>query len=234
MNLEIAILEDNDLDFSHLLSILNEWRHNTENNTKITRFKDETIITAFEHNNYDILFADIELKTTKNHTGISICELLRNRGFNNEIIFLTAFSEYVFQGYTVRAFNYLVKPISLEILTSCLKRYINYHTGDCYCLQDRSSLLQIRYGEILYIQKQGHNISFHTQKNIYYERSTLNKIIKALPPYFLQCHKSCIINITHVQSILGNTAHLSDGSTQTIGRSYLTEIRNALLDLSQF
>lgn len=233
MNLRIAILEDNDTDFTYLSSTLKKWEQNTENLIDITRFKDESIIKTLMDENYDIIFADIELKTAKNHTGITICEEIRKNGFENEIIFLTAFSEYVFQGYNVRAFNYFVKPISLEVLSSCMKRYLNFHAGDYYCLQDRSALMQIRYNNILYIKKQGHNVLIHTCNNTYYERATLNNILKKLPQQFKMCHKSCIINLSHVQSIVGSEIQLSNSDKQIIGRSYLSEIRNALLDLSQ-
>ncbi|MGN0151908.1 MAG: LytR/AlgR family response regulator transcription factor [Wujia sp.] len=231
MNLEIAILEDNNQDFIHISSILTKWGQQTGNVINISRFKDEEILEEFANKNYDLLFTDIELKDSKKYNGIHICEKLREQGYNNEIIFLTAFSEYVFQGYNVRAFNYLVKPISLETLSSCLKKFIDIHKKNYYCLQDRSFLLQIRFNDILYIEKQNHNILFHTKGKDYYERTTLTNIINKLPSHFLQCHKSCIINMTHVMSIMGNEVHLSDGSVLSIGRNYLSEIRNALLDL---
>ena len=44
------------------------------------------------------------------------CKQLRESGYTGIIIFLTAFKEYVFDGYDVQAFNYLLKPINLSLI----------------------------------------------------------------------------------------------------------------------
>ena len=106
MNIDIAILEDNDYDFLSLSSLLTDWSRQTDNAITLTRFQNTNIIRDFKTRNYDLLIADIELKELGKETGITICEKLRNDGFNNEILFLTAFKEYVFDGYNVRALNY--------------------------------------------------------------------------------------------------------------------------------
>lgn len=234
MKIDIAILEDNDQDFSYLSSLLIDWSNHTDNLITITRFKDTRIIEEFTINNYDLLFADIELKGADKETGISICEKLRANGFNNEILFLTAFKEYVFDGYGVRAFNYLVKPITTEKLSACMKRFLEFHTKNYYHLQDRSILIQLKFNDILYITKDGNNALIHTKNETYYERASLSNIINKLTCTFIQCHKSIIVNLAHVNSLAGYEIILTDGTRLAVGRNYLTNIRNALLDYSKF
>lgn len=233
MKIKIAVLEDNPQDFEQILSTLKKWAQRTEHLVEINRFKDEKIIDRFKHDNYNLLFADIDLQKTCQNSGLNICKKLRENGYSQEIIFLTAFSEYVFDGYDVRALNYLIKPVSDDTISLVMKKYITIHENKYYYLQDRSILIQIRINDIIYIQKEGHCILFHTQSDDYYERGSLSNILTQLPSYFFQCHKSCIINIHHVLSIKGYTIYLSDNSTQSIGRNYLSNIRNALLDLSR-
>lgn len=230
MKIDIAILEDNPQDFTYLSSLLTDWSNRTCNPVTITRFTNMEIIHAFNEKCFDILFADIELKEITGETGISICKKLRANGFNNEIIFLTAFREYVFDGYNVRAFNYLVKPVSDEVLNGCLKRFIEFHTKDYYHLQDRGTLIQIKFNDIFYITKEGHNIEFHTSRGIFYERSSLSLIADKLTRVFVQCHRSCIVNLSHVSSLSGCSLFMTDGSRITVGRSYLMQVRNAILD----
>lgn len=234
MKIDIAILEDNDQDFSYLSSLLTAWSHRTDNTITITRFQNTNIIRDFTINNYDLLFADIELKGAGPETGISICEKLRANGFNNEILFLTAFKEYVFDGYNVRALNYLVKPITTEKLSASMKRFLEFHTKNYYKLQDRSLLIQIKYNDILYITKEGNNTLIHTQNETYYERTSLSKIMDKLTHTFIQCHKSYIVNLSHVNSLSGSEILLTNGTKITVGRNHLTPVRNALLDYSKF
>ncbi len=234
MKIAIAVLEDNEQDFSYLSSLLTDWSFNTNNKITITRFKNTNIIHYFSTFNYDLLFSDIELEGTGKETGISICEKLRANGFNNEILFLTAFKEYVFDGYSVRAFNYMVKPITIEKLSACMKRFLELHTKNYYYLQDRSILTQLKISDIIYITKEGNNALIHTKNGTYYERVSLSNIIDKLTHTFIQCHKSSIVNLSHVNSLSGTQILLTDGTRITVGRNYLTQVRNALLDYSKF
>lgn len=234
MKIDIAILEDNEQDFLYLSSLLTNWSYHTDTTITITRFQDLNIIHDFTINNYDLLFADIELKEIGEETGISICEKLRADGFNNEILFLTAFKEYVFDGYNVRAFNYLVKPITAERLSACMKRFSEFHAKNYYPLQERSVLIRIKFNDIMYITKKDNHILIHTQTETYYERTSLSKIMDKLTHTFVQYHKSCIVNLSHVNSLSGYEILLTDGTRLTVGRNYLSQIRNALLDYSKF
>ncbi len=233
MKIEIAILEANEQDFSHLASLLTKWSWNTGNGIEISRFTDGKIIEEFKRKKYDLLFAEIRTRQAKTAAGINICKTLRMNGYNNEIIVLTDFREYVFEGYNIQALNYLIKPVSQDTLSSTLNQYMELRTKDYYYLQDRGTINKIRYNDILFIQKQKHNIVFHTCADVYYERATLYDVTKKLPSCFVRCHKSYILNLSHVQSVAGNMALLSDSSTQIIGRKYLTAIRNALSNLSR-
>lgn len=234
LKIDIAILEDNEQDFLYLSSLLIDWSKHTDNHITITRYEDTRIIQDFTMHNYDLLFADIELKGAGNTTGISICENLRAGGFNNEILFLTAFKEYVFDGYNVRAFNYLVKPITTEKLSACMKRFLEFHSKNYYSLHDRSILIQLRINDIMYITKERNNAIIHTQNETYYERISLSNIMAKLTYPFIQCHKSNIVNLSHVNCLSGTTLLLTDGTIITVGRNYLTQVRNALLDYSKF
>ncbi len=232
--MKISILEDNQNDYINLETIIKEWGECNHIPIEIDRFTDNNILNAFLTTEYDLLFADIELNKTNLYSGMSLCEDLRKAGYNGEIVFLTAFKEYVFKGYNVRALNYLVKPVSKQTIHSCLQRFLELHSCSYYCLHDRSVYIRIRYSDILYIQKIGHETLIHTINNDHYERNTLNNIRKVLPAQFIMCHKSCLVNMTHVRSIIGNKLHLTNGDTLNIGRSHLPEIRDALLNMSQF
>lgn len=53
-------------------------------------------------------FLDIQMGQMN---GIEVAKRLRESGYQGIIVFLTAFREYVFRGYEVRALNYLLKPV---------------------------------------------------------------------------------------------------------------------------
>ena len=55
----------------------------------------------------DILFLDIEMKQL---SGMDTARLLRKKEARTILIFVTAYPDFVFQGYEVHAFHYILKP----------------------------------------------------------------------------------------------------------------------------
>lgn len=232
MEITIAILEDCKSDYLSLSATIKEWNKNEEHDIKIDYFDNDNILKVNNVNKYNLIFSDIRLKSLQSRTGIDVCNDLRNKGYCNDIIFTTDFDEYVFEGYSVQAFSYLLKPISIEALTTCMKRYLEIHEKKYYCLQDRGTYTNIKLGDVLFIEKQGHHVLFHTTSNIYYERSTINTVLSKLPSCFKLCHKSYIVNLNHILSIAGSDIHLTNNKKIIIGRSHLADIRNAIMDIT--
>ena len=234
MNLNIAILEDNEQDFQLLEHNLKQWCSISKNVINVSWFpSEENIYEEFKSKNFDILFSDIELNTSVRITGMEICAKLRKNGYAGEIIFLTAFSEYVFEGYNVNAFNYLLKPIILDNLLACMNRYSALHMSDYYYYHKGTEIIKLPYNNILFFLKDNHDVIIQLLTGIYTERVTLNEIENHLPAVFQRCHRSCIINMLHVRSLVANTIYFSNNSTQTIGRKYLEPVRKKLIELSQ-
>ena len=71
----------------------------------------ETKCDKYISGKYQIIFLDIELK---NENGIDIAEKIRKTNENVEIIFLTAFIQYAVDGYKVKAYRFLVKPVNYD------------------------------------------------------------------------------------------------------------------------
>lgn len=236
MNLNIAILEDQLSHYNILTQAVRTWGEKTGNIVHLYHFPSgEILLDSDIIHTCHILFSDIQLNDNKQSqalSGIETCVKLREQNYTGEIIFLTAFREYVFEGYNVLAFNYLLKPIQNEQLENCMNKYVSIHSLDFYYLHKEQQIIQIPYNEIISISKDGHDALLQTTQSIYIERVSLTEIENRLPAQFVRCHKSCIINILHVYSLVGNEIHLSNRTVQPIGRKFLPEIRNQLIKLS--
>lgn len=236
MNINIAILEDQLSDYNILTQAIKVWGEKTGNIVHLYHFPSgEILLDSDTIHNCHILFSDIQLNENNElHTlsGIETCIKLREKNYSGEIIFLTAFREYVFEGYNVLAFNYLLKPIQTQQLENCMDKYVSMHSLDFYYLHKEQQIIQIPYNDIISISKDSHDAVLQTTQGIYIERVSLTEIENRLPAQFVRCHKSCIINMLHVYSLVGNEIHLSNHTVQPIGRKFLSEIRNQLIKLS--
>ena len=67
----------------------------------------------------DLVFLDIEMDGT---SGMDTARTIRARDSRLLIVFVTGYPDYVFDGYTVRALDYLLKPIQIDKLACVLAR----------------------------------------------------------------------------------------------------------------
>ncbi len=66
----------------------------------------ENLLNYKKINDFDVIFLDIELKTTN---GIDIAKKLRENAYNKLIVFITSFADYSIIGYKVNAFRFILK-----------------------------------------------------------------------------------------------------------------------------
>ena len=67
----------------------------------------------------DLVFLDIEMEGTN---GMDTARALREADQSLQLVFVTGYSDYVFDGYEVGALGYLLKPAGAEELEKVLTR----------------------------------------------------------------------------------------------------------------
>lgn len=232
MILEIGILEDSLSMAEQLEKTLNTWATNHRHIFHIHIFqKGEAIINSLSHLKYDVCFLDIRLDMTNPNaaTGMDVAKQMRQMDYSGDLIFLTLFSEFVFEGYNVNAFHYILKPVDIETLHPVLSALINKHTNYYYFLKNRQEIEQIPYQQIITISSNLHDVIIMTADKNYTDRTPIREIEANLPPTFIRCHRSCIVNLHHITKINKTTIHLTNHLTQPIGRKYLTEVKKTYL-----
>lgn len=87
-----------------------------------TAQKPEEAIFLVRHHNPDVLFLDIEMPRM---SGFRMLEEMKE--VHAEIIFTTAYNHYAIDAIRISAFDYLVKPISVEDLQNAVNRLTTQH-----------------------------------------------------------------------------------------------------------
>ncbi|NJJ37470.1 response regulator transcription factor [Clostridioides difficile] len=178
----------------------------------------------------DILFLDIKMEKLN---GMDTARMIRKMGSEMEIIFITSLIDYVQEGYEVRAYRYLLKPIEFEELKkhmlTCIKD-IETNKDSYIIIKDKSNTYKIYLNEIKYIEVQKKEMLIHTINKNFYIRYSLNKIEKELNlSRFIRCHKSFIVNLSHVENIKYNIAILESGEEVPISRYRYKEVKEKFL-----
>jgi DNA-binding LytR/AlgR family response regulator len=148
----------------------------------------------------DLLFLDIQMPDI---SGIDFYKSLKT---DKPVIFITAYSEYAIEGFTLNAADYLLKPIRFARFEKAVikaKEYIEFlrsrNNGISGYLFVRSEyrLMKIAHFEIRYIQGLDNYIRIFTdQGRPVMSKMTLKEVTEKLPDtIFRRIHRSFIINI---------------------------------------
>ncbi|AUN14239.1 LytR/AlgR family response regulator transcription factor [Paraclostridium sordellii] len=177
----------------------------------------------------DILLLDIQMGQIN---GMDTARKIREVDNKMEIIFITSLIDYVQEGYEVRAYRYLLKPIEEEELKkhvlTCIKEIENKNSY--ILIKNKSNKYKICLEEIKYIEVQKKNMIIHTINKDFDVIYSLEKIEKDLKlDKFVRCHKSFLVNLSYVENIKLNTAILESGEEVPVSRYRYKEVKERFL-----
>ena len=177
-------------------------------NYKIYEFSSGEELLSNYPKDLDILIMDIQMKIIN---GMDTARKIREFDQNLEIIFMTSFSEFMQEGYEVKAYRYILseRKISRNILpfiNEIMKKKNNYLTINVKNYVDR-----IKIDSIVYIETDRPNILIYTNDNKYTTKMSISKIDKILREHgFFRCHNSYIVNLKLVESMNSNTLKIGE------------------------
>lgn len=196
---------------------------------KIQCYQDTEAFLQSDVNSYHIIFLDMILGE-KN--GIEVARIIRQKNKTVPMIFISAYAEFALQGYSVRAFNYILKNdldqtfyIVMDSLLDELK--LQYETLD---LKVENMKQSIRLENIRYIESFKRYVIIHTKKEEYKQYGKISDFETLLEEKgFLRIYKSFLINMNHVEKIENKKAYLNGGITLTCSKERYSEIQHKYL-----
>ncbi|MEF9992035.1 MAG: LytTR family DNA-binding domain-containing protein [Peptostreptococcaceae bacterium] len=203
--LNIVICEDDYLFRGILREYLEIILKEITNQFEIIEFNcGEDLIENYP-DNIDIYFLDIEMGKL---TGMDVARKIREKNDKSEIIFTTGLIDYIHDGYEVRAYRYLLKPIKFEKLKehvkSCIED-IRKRSENNLIIRNKGEVYKLKIDEIIFVEVINKDIIIHTVNQSYNTKMNMNSIEKELIKYnFYRCHKSFLVNMKHVEYIKQN------------------------------
>ena len=228
--MRIAICEDNEIHRDILEHLLSRYFSERTIHFELVPYKyGMNFLYDMEEGAYfDMAFLDIYMEDTM---GNQIAHKLRAMGYQGEIVFLTASSDFAIEGYDVDASGYLLKPLDYGKLEMVMDRITRNIAPSTYQIRQRTTVTNLAYHEILYIESNNSKCILHTESGeTYTVYKTLNTIEKELGDRrFLRCHQSFLVNMDHIKQS-GKHFLLSNGDYVPIRQRGVKAVRQAYMD----
>jgi DNA-binding LytR/AlgR family response regulator len=171
----------------------------------------------------DACFLDIVMPEMN---GIKLAEKLRENSFAKDIVFLTTSNDFASQSYQVQAFDYLLKPLTLEKVSNVmgkLKKSQENADKAGLTVVTQSTARFVLFRDISHVEVIRHMIYIELlDKSIIKMYAAFSKIEKQFleDSRFAKCHRSYIVNLNEIMTMVNNELTMKNGSKIPISRSY--------------
>lgn len=174
----------------------------------------ETVI-QFRRQKPEVVFLDIGIK---GQSGVECARILTDLNPKVKIIFATAHTEYMSDAFELYAFDYLVKPFSIDRVNRTLNRIAEMgnpkktevdekivkseYRRDKLLVKGKESMSFVDIPEIILIQRENQATAIYTEQDCYMTSASLSELERKLDPeQFIRSHKSYIINLSRISRI---------------------------------
>ena len=235
MEINIVILDDSHNHIEHLTDLLHKWQEEQHQELRISAYENAGALLAdfaAQKMSCHLLFLDIELSKDppREENGLAVAKLLRDTGYKNPLIFLTSFTKYSLDGYEVQAMNYLLKPLSYEVLSKCMKTLQQQLLGEKLTVKTTSGHHVIRYSSILFLTARKNYTEITTGDEIYTFKEALSLFESRLPDHFIRCNRSNIVNIHCVISFKDDEVELDNGEKIAVTKSCKDQVTKMFIN----
>lgn len=149
-----------------------------------------------------------------------------------KIIYMTVNPQQYIQQIFLEPVNlsgFLVKPVMEEVL----KKYIDNFAGeqkeeyfsDSFIIRNKGVMQLIHFDEVLYMESSGHMVEVRTRTKSIHCYGSLGKFKELLPDYFVQCHKSYLVNMREIRCLERNCISTIQGERIPVSKSRYGDTR---------
>lgn len=231
--LKIAICDDDPVFLFQTRALIERW-NNHRQELIIREFENgDSLIQSLKELTYDIIFLDVIMPLLN---GIEVAREIRKHDSTSKIIFLTSSPEFAVDSYSVKAANYLLKPVEpLKLFQSLDDIVANLpHSTHSIAVKTAGGIHRIKLQNIEYIEAQNKHVLFVLTGgttletieplHIYSDRLLIDKS-------FFKCHRSYVVNMHHIDSYTPKEIQTYSGSRIPISRACQHEFEAAYLSM---
>lgn len=201
----IAILEDDAGDEASLEQSLQRYAQEQQELFSIRTFSDPAVFLQNSPSAFDLIFLDIDLPTM---TGMELARQIRRQDSLVTLVFVTNLEKYAVSGYSVGAFDFVVKPINYYRFSSMLRRALRSIAARQpreLVIQTSGGITRLNVTQLYYVEIRDHLLIYHTVGENLTAWGKMSDVEAQLAPFdFARCNTSHLVNLRFVDSVEGS------------------------------
>ncbi len=182
---------------------------------------------------YDLILMDCVLP---DGTGMEIARNIRLTNKKATIVFITAYSEYVYESFEVDTFRYLLKPVTKEALHKMLSVFLNkFEQSSRIEVPLHNGSIFVDLAEIMYIESSGRRSTVRLNRTSYISSKPLSTFQAEINSYhFFKTHRAFLVNMKYIAEIDGNIITLTNGEKVEISRRNLSTFNKCYMNFLRY
>lgn len=228
----VAVVDDEEITRNEIAQIISRLYGRDKVSCFLYSDGDEILESLRKGFPFDAVFLDIEMKKMD---GMTAASKIREFLPMIPIIFLTSHTEMAMEGYEVRAFRFLAKPIDENKLRQTLTDLEKLLYKDekivlRSCGEDQICSLR----DILYIEALNNNVRYVMKDSQVCVRMKFTEALKSVESShdndFCKIHRSFCVNLAHVRKMGASECIMDNGDSLPVARASSQEAKKALFD----
>lgn len=233
--LQLAVCDDNIDELSNIVQLIDLYRVSKNFSCEYAVFSNGfELISALEKGKrFDIYCLDIIMP---GFMGIDVAKEIRGFDKTAPILFFTSSPEFALESYSVKAINYVLKPISKEKLfftfDEVLEKIKAEKVEDVVIVKSNEGIQRILISNLAYAEVIGRNVLYHLSSGRVIEcTEPFSSACDNLMKYrcFIKPHRSYLVNMQYVDKIDNYRITLQNLSSIPIAQGKAKEIKQQYL-----
>lgn len=177
---------------------------------------------------FDLIFMDYQMKEI---SGIDAVSELRKRNDNTTVIFVSSFSEIVYDSIKYNTFRFLVKPLDNRKLLEALSSFTDKYNNEKFITAEddiKNKICRVPEASIIYLEADNLYCRIRTFGDYLLYRGTISACEKLLQSdFFYRVNRSYIVNMNYIADYSQTEIRLENGEKALLTKGKYKDFQKA-------
>lgn len=180
---------------------------------------------------FSILLLDMKMRELD---GIQTAKVVRKRNKKSIIIIVTSILEYAVDGYSVNAFDFILKPVDQDkfskVFSNAIKK-IQRDENKTYAVETRDKLSVLKLNQIMYFESCKKKVIVRCNDSDYTSNESITSVENKLSDHgFLRISRYYLVNMQHIEAFNVNEVLLSNEQSLVYSKKNVDELKRKYME----